>query len=290
MSDYFAFDPNPRAPSRRPPPLSCDSQFHVLGPEDKYPPRPNAAYRMPSATWQAALRMHQALGIERGIIVQPTTYGADHSATLDGLAALGPNYKACANAVVLNERDDAYIAKLDAAGVRGARFTRQGLGLGFTPEQFARTIGRVKELGWYAKMQPEPEGIFDQVPMFEKLEIPVLIDHMGRPDPRGGRSEPSLAKVIELLKRGNFWVMLSLGEKISRTGPPWDDVVPVAQALIEAAPDRVVWASDWPHPVSKKQPPNEADLMELMYRFAPDPALLQKILVDNPATLFGFNR
>ena len=289
MAAYFPFDPNPRTPKKAPPAKSCDSQFHVLGPVDRYPVRPGAAYEMPSATWAAALKMHKALGIERGIVVQPTTYGADHACTLDGLAALGPNYKGCANAVVLNERDDAYIAKLHDAGVRGARFTRQGLGLGFTPEQFAKTIGRVKELGWYAKIQPEPEGIAGAAAMFEKLEIPVLLDHMGRPDPRAGANDPSLKKVIELLKRGNFWVMLSLTEKISKAGPPWDDVIPIARAMIEAAPDRVVWASDWPHPVSMKQPPNECDLLEQLYRYAPDEATLRKILVDNPARLFGFD-
>jgi predicted TIM-barrel fold metal-dependent hydrolase len=290
MTKYFPFDPEPRRPARLPPPRSCDSQFHVLGPADRYPPRPGAAYEMPSATWEAALRMHRALGIERGVIVQPTTYGADHQVTLDGLAALGPNYKACANAVVLSERDDAYIAKLHDAGVRGARFTRSGLGLALSPEAFGKAVARVRELGWYVKIQPEPDGILEQAPLFEKLELPVLIDHMGRANPAAGAQDPSRSKLVELLKRSNFWVMLSLGEKISRAGPPWDDVVPLARALIDAVPDRVVWATDWPHPVSTRQPPNEGDLIELLYRYAPDEATLRKILVDNPARLFGFDR
>lgn len=288
MPDYFAFDPNPRAPAKAPPPRSCDSQFHVLGPADKYPPRQGAAYEMPTATWAAARKMHKALGIERGIIVQPTTYGADHQVTLDGLAALGPNYKGCANAIVLSERDDAYIEKLHAAGVRGARFSRQSLGIALSEKDLARSLARVKELGWYAKIQPEANGIAENIAPFERLEIPVLLDHMGRPDPRLGAKDPSLAKVLELLGRGNFWVMLSLSEKISRDGAPWDDVIPVARSLIEAAPERVVWASDWPHPVSMRQPPNEADLLDLLYRYAPDEAALKKILVDNPARLFGF--
>ena len=288
MPVYLPFDPNPRAPRTPPPAKSCDSQFHVLGPEDRYPPRPGAAYVMPSATWRAAKRMHDTLGIQRGIVVQPTTYGADHAATLDGLAALGPNYKGCANAVVLNERDDAYIARLHDAGVRGARFTRQGLGLGFSPKEFERTVARVSELGWYVKIQPEPEGVAAQAAMFESLKGPVLIDHMGRPDPSRGAEDPTLQKMVALLKHGNFWTMLSLSEKLSKSGFPWDDVVPMARALIEAAPERVVWATDWPHPVSTKQPPNEGDLMELLYRIAPEADLLQKILVDNPAALFGF--
>ena len=288
MPDYFAFDPNPRAPRKAPPAKSCDSQFHVLGPPEKYPVRPGAAYEMPTATWAAALKMHKALGIERGIIVQPTTYGADHQVTLDGLAALGPGYKACANAIVLNERDDEYIEKLHAAGVRGARFSRQSLGIALSPQELARSLARVKELGWYAKVQPEANGIAENIAPFEQLDIPVLLDHMGRPDPGRGANDPNLSKVVELLQRGNFWVMLSLGEKISRTGFPWDDVIPVARTLIETAPDRVVWASDWPHPVSTRQPPNEGQLLELLYRFAPDDATLAKILVHNPARLFGF--
>lgn len=292
MPDYLPFDPNPRAPVPLPPPLACDSQFHVFGPRERYPVRPDAAYEMPTATWEVARRLHATLGIERGVIVQATTYGADHTVVLDaleGLNAGGPRrYMACANAAVLTERDDAYLQKLHDAGVRGARFTRGGLGISLSAAEQARAFARVKELGWYVKVQPEPEGIAAQLAAFESLEVPVLLDHMGRADPSRGEADASLVRMRELLGRGNFWVMLSLSEKISKAGPPWDDVVPLAQRLIEAAPDRCVWGSDWPHPVSVRQPPNEGALLELLYRFAPDPAVLRKILVDNPARLFGF--
>jgi 2-pyrone-4,6-dicarboxylate lactonase len=292
MPDYLPFDPNPRAPNPLPPPLSCDSQFHVFGPRERYPVRPNAAYEMPTATWQVAQKLHATLGIERGVIVQATTYGADHTVVLDaldGLNAGGPRrYMACANAAVLNERDDAYLQKLHDAGVRGARFTRGGLGISLTAAEQERAFARVKELGWYVKVQPEPSGIAEQMATFEALDVPVLLDHMGRADPARGSADPSLVRILELFQRGNFWVMLSLSEKISKAGAPWDDVVPLARRLIDAAPDRCVWGSDWPHPVSVKQPPNEGALLELLYRFAPDAATRQKILVDNPARFFGF--
>jgi len=288
MPAYFPFDPNPRVPAVTLPPLACDSQFHVFGPADKYPVRPGAAYEMPSATVDRALHMHRALGIQRGVVVQPTTYGADHSATLDGIKAAGPNYRGCANAAVFDSANHATLARLHAGGIRGARFSRQSLGIALTPDAFARAIARIRELGWYAKVQPEPAGFAEQAAQYEKLDIPVLIDHMGRPNPAAGKDDPSLKKVIELLERGNFWVMLSLAEKISKAGPPWDDVIPVMRALIEAAPDRVIWASDWPHPVSTSQPPNEADLVELLYRATSDDAERKRILVDNPARLFGF--
>jgi 2-pyrone-4,6-dicarboxylate lactonase len=290
MPQYFEFDPNPRPPRRSLPPRSCDAQFHVFGPADRYPARAGAAYQMPSATIDKALAMHRVLGIERGVIVQSTTYGADHQVVLDGLAIAGPDYRGCANAAVLAERDDEYIDRLHGAGVRGARFSRQSLGIALSDDELRRSLERARELGWYVKIQPEAAGIAENIAPFEHLETPVLLDHMGRPDPARGADDPSLRKVIELLGRGNFWVMLSLSEKISRSGPPWDDVVPIAQALIEAAPDRCVWASDWPHPVSTKQPPNEGDLLDLLQRFAPDPAVRRRILVDNPARLFGFDR
>lgn len=290
MADYFPFDPNPRTPIERPPEGTIDSQFHVLGPLDKYPIRPGAAYQMPSATWQALRRAHDALGIRRGVIVQTTTYGADHSVVLDGLAALGPGYKACANALVFQEKDDAYLETLHKAGVGGARFSfRKELNAVLSKKDMDHALGRMRELGWYMKVQPEQTGIAESIEHIRDIELPVLIDHMGRPDVSLGVKDPNVVATLELLARGNFWVMLSLGEKISKAGAPWDDVLPIARAYIEAAPHRVIWASDWPHPVSKKQPPNDADLLELLYRYAPDRAERQRILVDNPATLFGFD-
>lgn len=290
MAKYFPFDPAPRKPKVTLPLLACDSQFHVFGPREKYPVRAGAAYEMPTATVETALALHKTLGIGRGIIVQPTTYGADHSATTDGLAKAGPDYRGCANAAVFTEADDRALDKLHKAGIRGARFSRAALGISLGDKEFSYAIAKAAELDWYVKVQPEPEGIAANIAPFEKLTCPVLLDHMGRPDPRRGKDDPSLKKVLELLAKGNFWVMLSLSEKISKAGPPWDDVIPIMRSLIEAAPDRIVWATDWPHPVSTTQPPNEADLVELLYRATHDDAERRRILVDNPAQLFGFAR
>lgn len=290
MSDYFPFHPEPRTPSRRALPGAIDSQFHILGPREKYPVRAGAAYEMPTATPEALRRVHDALGFQRGIVVQTTTYGEDHSVVLDALAALGPGYKGCANALVFEARDDAYLETLHAAGVRGARFSfRQALGAVLSRPAFDRAVARIRELGWYMKVQPEQTGILESASWFEDLDIPILIDHMGRPDAAlGPDRDPNIAKLRQLLARGNFWVMLSLGEKISQAGAPYDDVVPLARALIDAAPHRCVWASDWPHPVSKKPPPNDADLLELLYRYVRNEDELRRILVDNPAKLFGY--
>ncbi|THU05046.1 2-pyrone-4,6-dicarboxylate hydrolase [Lampropedia puyangensis] len=293
MPDYLPFDPNPHAPSYALPAGACDSQFHVFGSPAQYPVRQGAAYEMPTATWQVAQKLHQTLGISRGVIVQATTYGADHQVVLDALQALNtgatPSYRGCANALVLKERDDAYLQRLHDAGVRGARFTRGGLGISFSATEMNEALAKVKALGWYIKVQPEPTGIAEQMQTFSSFDGPILMDHMGRIDPSKGPSDATWQAVHQLLEKDNLWVMLSLSEKLSKTGQPWDDVVPLAQSLIAKAPERVVWGSDWPHPISIKQPPNEGDLLDLLRRFAPDDATLHRILVDNPARFFGFD-
>jgi predicted TIM-barrel fold metal-dependent hydrolase len=292
MPDYHPFHPEPRTPARLPPPGSIDAQFHVLGPADRYPVRPGAAYEMPTATWAAAQRMHRALGFTRGVVVQTTTYGADHRVVTDALAALGPGYTGCANALLFEHASDAELEALHRAGVRGARFSfRQALGAVLSREAFDHAVGKLRELGWYMKIQPEQNGIVESAHWFEHLEgLPILIDHMGRADAALGPGRcPNIALLRRLMDRGHVWVMLSLGEKISRAGAPWDDVLPLARALLDAAPERCVWGSDWPHPVSKNPPPNDAELLELLYRMVRSEAELQRVLVHNPAALFGYD-
>ncbi|MFT4115216.1 amidohydrolase family protein [Bradyrhizobium sp.] len=287
MSEYFPFDPHPHPPAKAIPQGSCDCQFHPFGDPSIYPPRPGAAYQMPSATIDKALNMHRVLGITRGVIVQATTYGPDNRVLLDALAAAGTNYRGCtvAGSLKLEERE---VAQLAAAGVKGARFNfLSQVNLATSADDFNWSADRARELGWYIKIQPSENGILDTFDLIKDLKLPVVIDHMGRPNLADASSSVQAA-MVELLKRGNFWVMLSNGHKFSRSGSPWDDVVPVAQTYIEAAPERVLWATDWPHPVSKTQPPNDGDLLDLLFRYAPDEAVRKRILVDNPADLFGF--
>ncbi|AUW45929.1 2-pyrone-4,6-dicarboxylate hydrolase [Rhizobium leguminosarum] len=289
MTGYFPFDADPRPPSFAVPSGAIDSQFHVFGPEARYASRPGATYTMPQATFAEARRMHKALHIERGVIVQATTYGMDHSALLDSLSASGGNYRGCAIGAVLNEASDAVLQTLHDAGIRGARFNfLKAVNLAPDPQKFARAVARAAELGWYIKIQPGESGILDHVALYQNLDIPVVIDHMGRPDLIQGVDGPTVCKVRDLLRRGNVWVMLSNGHKLSLTGTPWNDIVPIARSYIDAASERVIWASDWPHPLSKTQPPNDGDLMDLLFRYAGDETTARRILVDNPAHLFGF--
>ncbi len=281
MQQYFPFEPNTRAPRPLPPFKSCDSQFHVFGSREKYPVRPGTVYEAPEATFAEARKMHKVLGIERGLIVQSTAYGLDHRAVLDALAEGGANYRGCG--VINDTVSDGELQKLHEAGIRGARFNFYKA-VNFAPsvEAFSHSIARVRELGWFAKLHLGAGDLIEFAPLFKTLKVNVVVDHLGRPDMTLGLKDPTVLKLIELLKAGNWWVMLSNGHKQSKTGYPWNDAVPIARAYIDAAPDRVLWASDWPHPLSTEKVPNDADLLELFYRYAPDEGERERSPALNP--------
>ena len=288
---YYPFDPNIRKPAIVLPPQSCDCQFHVFGSVDKHPLKPGIDYGVPAATFAEAKRVHKVLGIERGFIVQSAAYGLDHGAMLEALIEAGPAYKGSSIGMVLAQKNnDAYIAKLKDAGVCAGRFNfLPQLNMVPTPEQFKTIFARLRELQWFIKVQPPMTGILDSIHMFEHIEdIQIVIDHLGRFSVEEGLESPTMKKMVELLKRGNFWVMLSNGYKVSKTGEPWADVVPFVRKLIEANPDRVIWSSDWPHMLSKTPPPNDGPLVDLLVSYTKNEMELKKILVDNPAKLIGF--
>jgi predicted TIM-barrel fold metal-dependent hydrolase len=283
-SQYLPFDPNPRKPSEAPPRNSCDCQFHISG--EGYKTRPGATYHSPGATYQAARKMHEVLGIDRGVIVQSTVYATDHTIVLDALSALGPSYRAIG--VMDDSVSDAEMAKLSKAGVRGVRFSF-GKHLNMIPsaELFARSAARCKEIGWIVKINLPEDGLATMVPTIKALrDQPVVIDHLGR---MRGLQDPNLPAMIEFLRQGNIWVMMSNGHRVSKR-PQFSDAIAVGKKYIETNPERMIWGSDWPHPLHTDYMPNDAELLELFYRYTDnDQAMRQKILVDNPAKLFGFN-
>jgi predicted TIM-barrel fold metal-dependent hydrolase len=282
-SQYLPFDPNPRTPKEAPPRNSCDSQFHIS--REGYKTREGAAYHSAGATYEAARKMHKALGIDRGIIVQSTVYATDHTIVIDALAALGPNYKAIG--VIDDTLSDGELANLKKAGVCGIRFSfGKRLNLIPSPELFARSAARCKELGWVLKINLPEDGLGPLVATVKGLkDQPVVIDHMARVR---GVNDPNMKAMCDLLKQGNVWLMMSNGHRVS-SRPNFDEVLPVGKEYINTNPDRLVWGSDWPHPLHDEFMPNDADLLELFYRYTDkDQSLRQKILADNPAKLFGF--
>jgi len=287
---YSSFRPILRVPSFAVPEGACDTHFHVFGERKDYPVLPGIEHDMPEATIKAAMDMHQRLGFSRGVIVATTVNGSNHAVVLDALKKAGPNYRACALNSVLLEQPDSYIRTLHDAGVRGVRFNLlKMLNRMPSPADLKRCIDRARELGWYCKVQPDYHEPMESLELFHNLEQPVIIDHLARADVTKGARDPTVIKVIELLKRGNFWLLMSNGYKISKAGFPWDDVIPVARAFIEAAPNRMLWAIDWPHTFHEQLPPDDTDLFELLPRIANEEER-RKILVENPAEIFGFPR
>lgn len=268
---------------------SCDSHVHVFGPLRLLPPVGDPSLDAPAASLSRMLAMHTALGFDRGVLVQPSVYGEDHRALCHALTVAGPNYRGCAAAAALLRASDGELAALHAAGVRGARFARPGLPSTLGSADTNRVLARLGELGWYAKIQPAAEGLAATLPLFSRSSAPLVIDHMGRPDISRGLDDPSLCALLDLLGRGDVWVLLSFAERLSVAGPPWDDVVPFARKLVEAAPHRCVFGSDWPHVGSSVAPVEDGALLALIWRYAPEGELRQRILVDNPAHLFGLS-
>ena len=288
MEQYSKFRADTRKPNMALPPDSCDCQIHVFGDLEKYPLRRQSAYPPPpEAVIGEGLRMHRALGLDRGVIVQSTAHGTDHKILFDALAAAGPNYRGVA--IVDDNVSDSELLRLHEAGVRGARFNFwKQLNIAPTAEGFLRSIDRIKEYGWHAKVHSAGDEWLELTDLLAKVKIPIVVDHMGHPELRKGLDQPAIKMILDLLRKENWWILVSNGDRVSAEEQGWSDALPFARMLVEASPDRSIWCTDWPHVQYTNPMPNDADLVEFFYRAAPDPVQRRKILVDNPARLLAF--
>ena len=269
---------------------SCDAQFHVYGDRERYPVRHKSPlYEAPFAPLADAMAMHAEIGMERVVLVQATPYTTDHSLLLDSLAELGLA-RARGIAIIDDSVSDEDLRRLDKAGVRAARFNFQKrLGLVPSFESFHRSVARVRELGWFIKVFAGPAELAEIAPEIARCDLPVVFDHMGHLDFSLGTAQPGFQHLLKLLERDDRWIMLSNGHRGSKAGYPWDDAVPFGRGFYEAAPDRCIWGSDWPHIGSRGGAmPDDRDLVALLRRYLPDAQALEQVLVKNPARLFGF--
>jgi 2-pyrone-4,6-dicarboxylate lactonase len=265
---------NPRKPQFLPPRGACDVHCHVYGRGTPFPDL--------DATRLMALHRH--LGFEHAVIVQA---GRDARAvTLEALALSGGRYRGVA--LVDDSETDNDLLALHEAGIRGVRFTFVAH-LGGAPDlgMVRRVLDRIRPLGWHVTFLLDPADMLANLDLLGAIRIPLVIDHMGRVKADEGLEQPGFKALLELLKHDNAWVKLSGPDRISTAGPPFRDALPFARALLARAPDRVVWGTDWPHPNNRWRP-DDADLVELLPLVAPDEAARRKLLVDNPARLYGF--
>jgi 2-pyrone-4,6-dicarboxylate lactonase len=280
-------DPKPKKPKFALPANSCDAHCHVFGPANVFPYAADRSYTPPDAPKETLMALHRFLGITRSVIVQASCHGADNRATLDAIAASGGRYKGIA--IVDESADDKEFRKLDAGGICGVRFNFvQHLGGRPDPNFFQRTVSRIREMGWHLVLHLDAKDIAELSPMIKKLPLPFIIDHMGRVKAGDGLDQPPFKALLELQKLETCWVKVCGSERVSTAGPPFTDAVPFAQAIVKAAPGRVLWGTDWPHPNIAKYMPNDGDLVDLVPLIAPDAGNRQKLLVENPARLYGF--
>ena len=269
-----------------PPPGACDAHCHVFGPADRFPFAPDRRYTPPDAGVDDLMRLHARLGLERAVIVQASCHGTDHAALLDGLRRAEGRYAGVA--MIDEATPDAELDELHEAGVRGTRVNFVAH-LGGAPDAHAleRIVARAAERGWHLDLHLDATDVAGYAPLLALLPCPYIIDHMGRVDAAAGLDQEPFRVLLGLLRDDDrCWVKLSCAERVTAGGPPpYDDVVPFAQALIAAAPDRLLWGTDWPHP-NVRHMPDDGDLLDLLAALAPDDTVRHRILVDNPARLY----
>ncbi len=262
---------------------SCDTHLHVY--DSRFPVAPRSVLRPPDASVDDYRRFRRQLGTTRAVVVQPTTYGTDNRCQLEAVEALGSDARAV---VVVDESvTDSELERLTAAGARGARFHL--VPDGAVPETALATVAaRVQPFGWHVQLQLDGRELGDRLPTLVALRTTLVVDHVGLFLPPVAPGHPSFRALQTMVDGGRCWVKLSAPYLSSATGPPgYPDVGVLARALIDQAPERMVWASNWPHP-GVTDPPGGAELLRLLADWAGDDAIIRRILVDNPADLYGF--
>ena len=273
-----------RKPVFKLPPGATDAHCHVFGPGDKFPYAPNRRYTPEDAPKEMLRALHDHLGVSRAVIVQASCHGLDNAAMLDCIAS---DPARCRGVAIVNDTfTDADFERLHDGGVRGARFNFVKH-LGGAPDMavFDRVIDRIKGLGWHVVLHVDAPDVVPLSEMMVKLPLPFVIDHMGRVPSAAGIDQAPLRKLIELSRLENCWIKVCGAERISM--PPYSAAVPIARILVEVNPSRVLWGTDFPHPNATHEA-DEADLVDLVPQYAIDEATQHRLLVDNPARLYGF--
>ena len=277
-------DPHPRKPRFTLPKGATDTHLHLFGPQNRYPLVPLREYTPQLITPAMARQLFATLGIERAVVIQPSVYGEDNRAQLEGAREIGIPTRAVV--VARHDTSDTELAALHAQGARGLRYVLAHPG-GLPLEDLERWAARAKELGWHIQFLAKGPQLLEIAARIEKLACPAVIDHIGMFDPRQGVDQPVFQAVLRLVRQGH-WVKLSGAYRLSEEPPPYPELKPYVERLVAARPDRIVWASDWPHVFIKRPMPNTTDLIDALADWVPDEATRNRILADNAAALYGF--
>lgn len=283
----LTYNPRPSKASLKLPAGSCDAHFHVFGPRAQFPFVEERAYTPADAPKEELFALHEFLGIDRGVVVQPAIHGFDNSAAADLIADKKDRYVGVALLPVTVEA--AELKRLHEQGFRGARFNyMRHLGTPPPIDEVLKLAAKLAPLGWHLQIHMERALIEQLAPSLKLSPVPVVIDHMGRIDAGEGLDQAPFRNLLNLLQDKKMWVKVSGCERASREGEPYADAVPFARKLVDEFGDRVLWGTDWPHP-NLKAIPDDGVLVDLIAQMAPAEAQRQALLVDNPQRLYKFS-
>src|SRR4051812_6126922 len=283
------------------PPGACDCHTHIHGDPAEFPYFAGRVYTPEMALPEEMTMLHKALHMQRVVIVTPSVYGTDNSATLFGMKARGENARGVA--VIGPKNSDAELDAMEKAGIRGVRVNLATGGTNDPVEaqrRFKAAVDRVKDRGWHVQVYTNAS----MIPLIKEdlaaSPVPVVFDHFGGAQAEAGVQQPGFPELVELVRSGKAYVKISGAYRASKLGPEYSDVVPFAKALIAANPDRIIWGTDWPHPDSVTPPGkkptdvtplfqiDDGKLLNQLAVWEPDAAVRKRILVDNPARLYKF--
>jgi 2-pyrone-4,6-dicarboxylate lactonase len=279
-------DPDPVSPTLLLPPDTCDAHCHVFGPASRFPYAADRSYTPPDAPVANLRRLHAKLGVSRAVIVHASCHGTDMDVTLDAIASSEGRYRGVA--CVEDAVTDRELERLHTGGIRGIRFNFVKH-LGGVPDLavFYRLLARIKPLGWHVVLHFDAEDIVSQSELLGRIDVPFIIDHMGRVKAADGLEQAPFQSLRSLYRNNPLaWIKVCGAERVSSGKRPFLDAVPFAQALIGEDPGRILWGTDWPHPNITKDMPNDGELVNLFAEICPDPALQRRILVDNPTRMY----
>jgi predicted TIM-barrel fold metal-dependent hydrolase len=302
LPDAFATASQPSTPvDFAVPHGACDCHTHMIGSPQRFPLSPSRTYTPETVSIEEMQALHRALHTDRVVIVQPSIYGTDNSCTLDAIKHLGSGARGIA--VIDDKTPDSALDAMARAGIRGIRLN---LATGGDSDpvhartRFQASVERIQSRKWHVQMYTQLSVIEAIKDVVMASAVPVVFDHFGGADAALGVRQPGFPTLLDLVRAGKAYVKVSAPYRSSSKPPDYPDIAPLAKALIEANPQRILWGTDWPHVNSTPGPGQSASdilpllqiddghLFNLFARWVPDPAQRKMILVDNPARLFGY--
>ncbi|MXX89804.1 MAG: amidohydrolase family protein [Boseongicola sp. SB0677_bin_26] len=285
-ADWLVFHPGPKKPDLALPEGAVDAHCHVFGPSPEFPYAPERKYTPCNAGKDKLFALRDHLGFARNVIVQATCHGKDNSAMVDACRTAGDLARGVASVGADIAREE--LAEMHQAGVRGVRFNFVKRLVDATPKEvFIGIAEKIQEFHWSIVVYFEAADLEELEPFLKRLPGIVVVDHMGRPDVTKGVDHPDFERFIRLMATNeNIWTKVTCPERLTVSGPPYDDVMPYYREIVDRFEDRVLWGTDWPHPNMKSHMPDDGALVDCIPRIARTKAQQEKLLVTNPMRLY----